>query len=49
MLIGLCGMKPDLKSSMILAGIVRENELFNNIPDAWSALSKKIADVKKVK
>lgn len=40
-LLGICGLHPDIKTSLLLAGIVREVEIFNNIPDAWKTLSSK--------
>jgi anti-anti-sigma regulatory factor len=40
-LLGISSLKPDVKTSLVQAGIVREAEIFNNIPDAWKALSPK--------
>lgn len=40
-LIGICGLRPDVKQSILQSGIVRENEIYNNIPDAWKALHYK--------
>src|ERR1700722_17466830 len=37
-LVGICGLRPEVKTSLLLAGIIRETELFNNIPEAWKAL-----------
>ena len=41
-LLGVCGLRPDVKTSLLLAGIIRESELYNNIPDAWKALNLKL-------
>src|SRR5438445_23216 len=30
-LVGVCGLRPDIKSVLLGLGIVRENEIFNNI------------------
>jgi anti-anti-sigma regulatory factor len=37
--IALCGIKPDIKHLLSVAGIIREAEVFNNIPDAWKTLT----------
>ena len=37
-LIGICSLKPEMKKSLLMAGIVRDAEVFNNIPDAWKKL-----------
>lgn len=41
--LGLCSFKPDVKFSLLSSGIIREPECFNNIPDAWKALTHKLA------
>ena len=41
-LFGLCSLRPDIKSSLLLAGIIRESELYSNIPDGWKALNSKL-------
>ena len=38
-LIGICSLKPDIKAVLLQAGIIRESEIFNNIPSAWQKLS----------
>lgn len=44
-LVGLCGLNPDVKFALLSSGIIRENEIYNNIPEAWQAL--KAAQAKK--
>jgi anti-anti-sigma regulatory factor len=41
-ILGLCSLKPDVKNLLLSSGIVRENEIFNNIPDAWKALTVRL-------
>lgn len=40
-LLGMCSLKPDLKMVLLQEGIIRESEIFNNLPDAWKKLSQK--------
>lgn len=36
--LGLCGLKPDVKRMLSSAGIIRELEVYNNVPEAWIAI-----------
>ena len=38
--IGVCGFRPDVKELLVLKGIVRGGEIFNNVSEAWQALSQ---------
>ena len=38
--VAFSSLKPDFKNIMI-AGIIKKSEIFNNIPDAWKKLSSK--------
>lgn len=44
-LLGLCGLKPDVKMSLSSAGIIRLSEVYNNVPDAWGTISARIKRV----
>jgi len=37
-LLALCSFKPEIKNALLLAGVIRESEIFNNIPECWQAL-----------
>ena len=37
--IGLCSLHPEMKSSLLMSGIIRESEIYNNIAEAWKELS----------
>ncbi len=37
-LLTVCSLRPELKSALLQAGVLRDSELFNNIPDCWQAL-----------
>jgi anti-anti-sigma factor len=41
--IALCGIHPDVKRLLTITGIIRESEVFNNIPDAWQMLKDRAA------
>jgi anti-anti-sigma factor len=41
--IALCGIHPDVKRLLSITGIIRESEVFNNIPDAWAMLTARAA------
>jgi anti-anti-sigma regulatory factor len=41
-ILGLCSIKPEVKTLLLSSGIIRESEIFNNIPDAWKALTLKL-------
>ena len=43
--LGICSLNPEIKLSLLQAGIIRESELFNNIPDAWKTLHAKVLQV----
>jgi anti-anti-sigma regulatory factor len=43
-LITLCSFRPEIKSMLLQAGVVRESEMFNNIPEAWQALKVRLND-----
>jgi anti-anti-sigma regulatory factor len=43
-LITLCSFKPEVKNMLLQAGVIRESEMFNNIPDAWQALKVRLAE-----
>lgn len=32
--VGICSLKPEIKTALLQAGIIRESEVFNNIPEA---------------
>ncbi|MEQ1875447.1 MAG: STAS domain-containing protein, partial [Bdellovibrionia bacterium] len=37
---GLCGLRPEVRTTLTGAGIVRDGEIFNNVPVAWKRLKK---------
>ena len=41
--VALASIKPELKTPLLFSGIVRESEMFNNIPDAWNNLVARMA------
>lgn len=41
-ILGLCSIRPEIKTLLLSSGIIRENEIFNNIPEAWKALTVKL-------
>ena len=43
-LLALCSIKPEIKISLLQAGVVRESEIFNNIPEGWQSLRVRIHD-----
>lgn len=43
-LLALSSIKPDIKAALIQAGVLRESEVFNNIPESWQALKVKLQD-----
>src|SRR5438105_4820838 len=34
-LLGLCSLRPEVKKILMALGMIRDAEIFNNIPDAW--------------
>ena len=39
--IALASLKPEVREGLLMAGVVREAELFNNVPEAWNSLKDK--------
>ena len=44
-LITICSFRPEIKGILLQSGVIRESEMFNNIPDAWQALRVRLNDV----
>jgi anti-anti-sigma regulatory factor len=38
---GICGLRPEVKSSLEMSGIIRASEVFFDISDAWRVLASK--------
>jgi anti-anti-sigma regulatory factor len=38
-LIGICSLRPEIKLILLQSGIIRESEVFSNIPEGWNKLS----------
>lgn len=45
-LIGIASLRPEIKKTLLMAGIIRESEIFNNIPEAWKKLSSLLENQK---
>ena len=45
-LVGICSLKPEVRNILLKRGVVRESEIFNNIPDAWKSLRFKLESQK---
>ncbi len=41
-LMASCSMRPEIKIILLQSGIVRDAEMFNNIPEAWQKLKAKL-------
>ncbi len=39
--IGVCGLQPEVRAVLMSAGIVRDSELYYNIPEAWKAVTRR--------
>jgi anti-anti-sigma regulatory factor len=44
-LLGICGLNKEVRVSLMAAGIIRENELYDNLPSAWSALEPRVHEL----
>jgi hypothetical protein len=44
-LLTVCSFRPEIKNLLLQAGVIRESEIFNNIPDCWQALKVRLSDV----
>jgi len=43
-LLALCSIKPEIKTALLQAGVLRESEIFNNIPEGWQALKVRLRE-----
>jgi anti-anti-sigma regulatory factor len=43
-LLAMASLKPEIKSALLSAGVLRESEVFNNIPESWQALKVRLQD-----
>lgn len=42
-LIGVCSLRPEIKLILLQSGIIRESEIFSNIPEGWNKLRGKVS------
>ena len=43
-LLALASFRPEIKAALLQAGVLRESEIFNNIPESWQAIKVKLQD-----
>jgi anti-anti-sigma factor len=43
-LLALASFRPEIKSMLLQAGVLRESEIFNNIPESWQAIKVKLQE-----
>ena len=44
--VGICSIKSEIKTSLLAAGLLRKDELFDSMPEAWNSLKVLLANQK---